>query len=294
MIFTELLNQLNIPYKTEGHHHCRPGWVQIDCPFCGKDSRKWHMGYSIQNHFFNCWRCGSHSAIDTLMELTSLSYRECNKLLSQIDNSYLIKEKIFKPKGKVIIPKGVRDLLPAHKKYLRQRGFNPDLIAELWGIKGIGISSKLNWRIFIPIFYQNKIVSWTTRSISNHRNVTRYINASKKEESIPHKSLLYGEQYAQHSIVITEGPFDVWRIGPGAVATLGLNYSQAQLSKIIQYPIRAICFDNQPVAQKKAKELLDNLSVFPGESYNIVLDSKDAAEASKREIERIRYKFLNP
>jgi hypothetical protein len=43
MKFTEVLDQLNIEYVTEGHHHVRPGWVGIDCPWCGKDTHGWHL-----------------------------------------------------------------------------------------------------------------------------------------------------------------------------------------------------------------------------------------------------------
>ena len=102
MKFIEILNQLNIEYAPEGHHHCRAGWIQIDCPFCAKDSHKWHMGYSIEDSFLNCWRCGSHGLIDTLMEITDLPYSTCKKLLVDLEKSKVITKK---HKGKLIIPK---------------------------------------------------------------------------------------------------------------------------------------------------------------------------------------------
>ena len=250
MTFKDLLKQYHIPSAPEGHHHCREGWIQIDCPFCAKDSHKWHMGYSLEDRFVNCWRCGSHPLLNTLLELGIPS-----------KEAYLFtKEKIIKPLKKRIItsklkiPKGVGELLPAHKHYLKERGFHWKRLQKIWHIQGIGIASNLSWRIFIPIYSQDKMVSWTTRSISNSEHITRYISAPLEEESIPHKSLLYGEEYAQHNIIIVEGPTDVWRIGPGAAATLGLNYTQAQINRMLKYSIRAICFDNQLVAQNKAKE----------------------------------------
>ncbi len=285
MKFTEVLSQLNIPYKTEGHHHCRPGWVQIDCPWCGRDTQKWHLGYSLDGHFLNCWRCGPHRPIETLMEITGLPFYQCKKLLSGIEPTETKKEK---PKGKLIIPKGVGKLGRPHLHYICKRGFVPSEIEELWKIKGIGIAAKLAWRIFIPIIYHGETVSWTTRSISDNPKVTRYISAPLKEESIPHKSLLYGEDYAQQTIIVTEGPFDVWRIGPGAVATLGVGYSHAQMLRMSHYPVRVICFDREKTAQIRAKKLCNNLSVFPGETYNIQLSSKDAAGATAKEIKKIR------
>jgi len=290
MKFTDLLSSLNIPYKTEGqHHHCRPGWVQLDCPFCGRDSHKWHLGYSLEGNYLNCWRCGTHPLIETLMEITGFSFTKCKRILKDIEPTKIKKEK---PKGKLVIPKGVDELMPAHIHYLLQRGFDYKEIRQLWKIEGIGIESRLSWRIFIPIIYHGKMVSWTTRSISNSSKVTRYISASAKEESVPHKSLLYGEDYARQSIIVIEGPLDVWRIGPGAVATLGTGYSLMQLIRMTKYAKRAICFDSEKEAQKRAEKLCNELSAFPGETYNIQLDGKDAASASEKEINRLKKEFL--
>jgi len=290
MKLTDILSQLNIEYKTEGqHHHCRPGWIQLDCPFCGKNSHKWHLGYSLEDNYLNCWRCGSHPLVETLMEITGYSHTKCKRILKDIKPAKIKKKK---PKGRLIIPKGVGPLLTVHKQYIESRGFFWEEIRKLWDVRGIGIANRLSWRIFIPIFYHRKMVSWTTRSISNSSKVTRYISASTKEESIPHKSLLYGEDFAQQYIIITEGPFDVWRIGPGAVATLGTGYSAEQIIRMTRYPKRVICFDTEKEAQKRAKKLWDDLSVFPGETYNIQLDAKDPASAKAKEIKQLRIHFL--
>ncbi len=288
MKFTEILDQYNIEYIAEGHHHCRTGWIQIDCPFCGRDSHKWHLGYSLENHFLNCWRCGPHSAVEVLHEYTEISFAACTKILSDIEVSVLPKKE--KPKGKLILPKGLNRLQAAHRKYLRGRGFGIAPLESLWQIQGIGLASKLQWRIFIPIIYHGKVVSWTTRSISN--NGTRYISASPSEEELHHKSLLYGEDYVRDIIIVNEGSTDVWRIGPGAVATLGTGYSTEQVSKIIKYRKRIICFDSAKEAQARANNLCADLSVFPGETINILLDAEDPASASDKEIKLIRKEFL--
>ncbi len=291
MKFTEILDQYNIEYMTEGqHHHCRAGWIQLDCPWCGKDSHGWHLGYSLENHFLNCWRCGPHSAIEVLHEYTEISYSACKKILTGIEISILPPKE--KPKGKLVLPKGIGKLQHTHLRYLARRDFWPCDIKKLWQIQGIGLTSSLSWRIFIPIIYHGKIVSWTTRSISNSKNVTRYISASEKEESIPHKSLLYGEDYVRDIIIVHEGPTDVWRTGPGSVATLGTGYSTDQILKMIAYKKRIICFDNAKEAQTRAKKLCDDLSVFPGKTFNIQLNAEDPASASKKEINLLRKELL--
>jgi len=283
---TNILSDLNIPYRNVGeHHHATEGFVQIDCPFCSKDSHKFRLGISLSGSFSTCWVCGYHPIIETLMEITGYSSAECKRILKDI-NYKEVKRK--RPKGNLVIPKGVRDLQGPHKRYLRSRGFNWRELKDMWKIQGIGIASRLSWRIFIPIIHHGEMISWTTRSISDSNKIPRYINASLEEESMSHKSLLYGEDYAYQKIIVTEGPFDVWRIGPGAVATLGIGYSLEQILRIAEYSKRIICFDNEKTAQERAKRLCNELSVFPGETLNIQLDAKDAASATDDEIEQIR------
>lgn len=288
MNFDEILTNLNIPRAPEGHHHARPGWIQIDCPFCGKDSHKYHTGYSIEGRYLNCWQCGYHSIIDVVMAHTGLPYWKVKKLVKDLAPVRIPKEKI---KGRLQIPKGVAGLMPAHCHYLRYRKFaDINKLLRLWKIGGIGIASVLSWRIFIPIHSNGQVVSWTTRAISD--NVLRYKSAGLKQEAIHHKELLYGEDFVRHGIIIVEGPLDVWRIGPGAVSTFGLGYTQAQLLRMSKYPVRAVCFDNEPEAQKRANSLCNELAVLPGDTCNVTLEGKDPGSASKKEINQLRRAFL--
>ena len=289
MNFKEMLSKYNIPIGPMNHYHCRENWVNIDCPYCSRDTQGWYMGINLHYNYISCWRCGAHPLINTLMEITGEPYHKIKGLLDDLDISYVKKEK---PKGKLVLPKGIGELQSTHKKYLQSRGFNWQELVNLWHIQGIGVASKLSWRIFIPIIHHSQVVSWTTRSVSGNEYITRYVSAGLDEESIPHKELLYGEDFTRHAIIVVEGIFDAWKIGPGAVATFGSGYSQKQLERIAKYPIRAICFDSEYAAQKKACNLCNDLSVFPDETFNIVLDSKDPGEATTKEIKRLRKEIL--
>lgn len=289
MEITEILTELKISFVTEGQHrHCRNGWINFDCPFCGKDTNKFHMGYSISGGYTNCWRCGSHSLISSLIEHTGLSKQTIEKLLDGLPLVTTSKkdEPEYK-RNEVLLPKGLEDLSTPHKRYLKSRGFDIEEIQRLWKIQGISIAPKLSWRIFIPIFYHGEIVSWTTRSISDDVE-RRYIDAGTNEERMKSTDLLYGEDFVRHAVVICEGPLDAWKIGPGAVAITGLSFTPKQMSKMVRYPVRAVCFDNEVPAQKRANHLVDQLSIYPGTTYNIQLDSKDAGCATKKEIQKIR------
>ena len=283
MTIQELLDNLKIEYLESGHHHSRPGWIQLkDCPFCSSDN--YHLGFNVELKFFACWRCGGHHIIKTLLAF-GVGYEKARKVVAGLDTPELNKPEISRVS--LQIPKGIGRLLDAHVRYLESRGFDPKEIERVWHVKGIGIASRLAWRIYIPIIYQGEVVSWTTRSIG--REVSqRYISASAEEERINHKSLLYGQDYCYHSIIVVEGPTDVWNVGPGAVALFGTAFTSAQVKRLIQFPYRYIVFDSSDTAQTKADELANQLSTFPGTTQTVVLDADDPGSATRKEIKRLR------
>lgn len=285
MDFTELLEQHGVPYRTaQHHHHAREGWVQIDCPWCGAGSGKYHMGYALARGNMNCWRCGPQDVVAVLQQITNLSKRECIRWAKGARPQFVKVER--KGRGVYKPPQGVGELSKAHRAYLQGRGFKPSEIERLWRIRGISLSTEMPWRIFIPIHQNGVPVSWTTRAIGDQAH--RYYSADPEREAINHKTLLYGFDYVRHAVIVHEGPLDVWATGPGAAAVMGLAINPAQVALLAQCPRRVVCFDNQPDAQKRARRLVNDLSVFPGETLNVELDAKDAAEADRREIQKLR------
>ncbi len=286
MTFEDLLQQYNIPIAPSDHQHSRGGWIQIDCPNCDSAGH-FRLGYNITGKYTNCWHCGFISLHKVIGRLTKLPWTEIQGIIKDLPSEQIPDDV---KRGTLKFPI-CKDLLPIHKRYLRfDRGLDLDTVVPLWGLKGTGLAARLAYRIVIPITLRGKIVSWTTRGLTNDN--PRYISAAPEEEEINHKTLLFGEDYARHTIIICEGPFDVFAIGPGAVATLGIAYSRAQLLAMTRYLRRIVCFDADFKAQQRARNLCDELMCFPGETWNIHLDSKDPGEATQREIQKIRRHFL--
>ncbi len=292
MDIQSLLQEHHITYKGVGQHeHARPGWIQIECPWCSPRSGRFRLGINLAKGYSSCWNCGGHRLSDVLSAITGLSSGECYKLLRGIGWERRSSEEDKKRSSKLVLPSGIGPMLGAHRRYLDKRGFDPDYIEKLWGVQGIGIEVNLKWSLFIPIHFRGEVVSWTTRSIGTGE--TRYISAGIDQEAIPAKHLLYGEDHCRHCIIVVEGPTDVWAIGPGAVAILGLNFSQEQLAKMIEYPMRVICFDNESQAQRRAHRLARQLFPYTGQTYVVRLETgKDAAEADPKEIRELRKRFL--
>lgn len=284
MTIQEILNDLGIDFLETGHHHCRPDWVQIkQCPFC--ESSNYHLGWNTQLNFASCWRCGGHYG-PKVLEALGASREKARSLYEGI-NGGPRREKWRSTKTRLKEPAGLGPLTTAHRQYLRSRGFDADTVERVWSVQGIGLAARLAWRIYIPVIHRAQKVSWTTRAIGD-RVGQRYISASEEESSMNLKELVYGMDYCHHSVVITEGPLDAWKIGPGAGALFGTAFTTAQVKKLIDVPRRFICFDSETDAQRKAEELASLLSCFPGVTENWVLDSKDPGSASSKELKLIR------
>lgn len=280
--FVAFCEMFKIPYRTEGKH-TRRGWVQIDCPNCGRESGKFHLGFNLKYRTLNCWKCGKKALGPTLATISGLSIGRLSAFIARIPKIEFEQVEI---QGTFVVPKGVGPLNDAHKRYLLDRNFNWRRIVKLWNVQGIGVAKELQHRLWIPIEYGGKQRSWTTRTISKNPDITRYISASPNQELINHKKLLYGEDYAGNTIIVVEGPMDVWRIGPGACGTFGTRPTAAQVARIAKYPVRYVCFDHG--AERQAQSLVETLSAFPGETHQIVLDAEDPDSMSRKELAQVR------
>jgi DNA primase len=147
----------------------------------------------------------------------------------------------------------------------------------------------LSWRIWIPVHVRGELVTWTTRSIGDGG----YVSARPEEERTPIKHCLYGLDHCRHVAVVVEGPADVWKIGPGAVATFGVSYTQEQVALLAEIPIRVVCFDREVGAQRQATKLCRALEAHPGSTCRVELDAEDPGSASEEEVSALRKRFFS-
>lgn len=292
MTLADVLEELRVPFRVGGtHHHVSRGWLGVDCPRCSPGSNRFRLGLHLTTHAASCWTCGRTRLGDALSEITGLPFER----LAERFPGLFARGRVAvdpRPVGRYTPPPGVGPLGAAHRGYLIRRGFDPERCAELYGFGGIGPDGPYRWRIFVPVTYQKKPVSWTTRAVGS-KIEQRYLSAPPEHESRPIKSCLFGADLATGpSVVVVEGLFGAVRIGPGAVATFGLAYTRSQLRQIARYPVRAICFDTEPAAQRVASRLCDELAAFPGATYRVTLSGPDPDTSPDSEIAELRSRFL--
>jgi hypothetical protein len=267
---TKLANDYNIPIFTSGKN-VSSGWVNFRCPYPKCSDTSNHLGYNLAKDYFRCWKCGWHGQIETLCLLLRLDKPTVISLIyqygGQINYRKVEKEIVVKTKA-FQFPSNAESLSKSHKRYLKDRKFDPNYLSKTWGILGTGPVShldgiKFNRRIIVPITWDGKVVSFTARDITN-RHPLRYIACPKPREIVHHKNILYGRQQDwSKDVIVVEGVTDVFRLGTRAVATFGIEYTRPQI-RIMAKNFRRVfvLYDDEPQAQDKAAKLVAELKFY--------------------------------
>ena len=284
----------SIPIIDGGHHHSHQGWLQIHCPFCTNGTYGWHLGFNTDKGNFNCWRCGSHKVWDVLIQLLG-SKEEAYKTLQKYQTESIRQIKAPSPRKKTLWkPPGLCPMSSQHKKYLSNRGFDPERLEEEWDLRGTQhLSGEWNWRIVFPICDKDgSPEAYCGRSIGKDVK-PKYKMSDNEDILVNPKQLLYGIQHAQDFVMIVEGPTDVWRLGYGAVATLGIDWKSEQANILKQFPRRFVMYDPEPEAQRQAHKLADWLSVYKGSTEVISDLTTDPGGLPFREANQIMEEIRN-
>jgi len=280
MNIEQLYRDHNIRFVTEGHKHAREGWVNVECPFC-TGNPGYHLGYDTIGNKFVCWRCGGKHADQVISKLLRVGTGEAKTLLRQYGSLvHKVPEKRAKIGTKRFkLPPHTQPLAQAHRNYLEDRGFAPDLLIDLYGLQGTGIYSRLDnidysRRIVIPYMWGDEIVSFDCRDITN-KSQYKYMACSEAREKINHKHILYGSQplWGDTGICV-EGCTDVWRMGVNSFATSGIKYTPKQLRLIAKTFKRVpVLFDPDPQGIKQANKLISDLKFRGVDSFRVDIET---------------------
>jgi len=295
-----LLSHYNIPYLQEGakNKHTRPGWIQINCPFC-KGSQNYHLGYCLYQGYFTCWRCGFHSETETISTLLKLDWKDTKLVMGTYKGHGSARKALNVPtegvSGVCHLPKGSTPLQTQHKAYLNKRGYDSALIKHWGAIGTLWGSRPYSYRIIAPIFFQGELVSFQGRDFTGKSHL-KYMTASKENEKVHHKHIVYGyDAVPGTSVVIVEGFMDVWKLGPGAVATFGIKYTKEQVQLLSSFRNRFVMFDTEDgEARKQAKQLAYDLAGYGGytEIVKLPFAGKDPGDLTHKQGSEVMLELL--
>jgi len=191
-----LYKDFNVPFATEGHKHCREGWVNTTCPFCTGNPGM-HLGYNMADNYYVCWRCGWKATHKALALLIHVSEKEAKEIARKYGGKSHVKSTVTVRVGqkKFRLPPSTAPMNDRHKRYLTKRKFDPEVIEKIWDVQGTGPISLMDGisfshRLVIPIYWENRIVSFQTRDITAKHSL-RYITCPEQRERIKHKHIFY-------------------------------------------------------------------------------------------------------
>ena len=295
MNFQKLFEDYKIDYSLKTNR----GWVNTKCIYCGGSSYK--LGFNPTEDYCTCFACGLHNLKETLSKLLAIPKKDINDVIEQYKTRTIILNKLNDKKTtavkNLVLPTDT--FTPIERKYLKSRNFNPSYLHKKYNVVGGGIVGDWKYRIIIPVIINGKIVSWTGRSILeksklDELKIPRYKNLEIKKSVINPKECLFNLDYAKNkTVVLTEGAFDVMRLGDDFICSFGTSLTQSQIKELkMRYEKIFIMFDNEPEAQEKAKKYGMMLSSV-GVDVEIVdaysdFNKNDGGELNDEEVKIIR------
>ncbi len=195
------------------------------------------------------------------------------------------------------------------RKYVRSRGFVPDLISQRWGVgfseegpfPGAGIG-----RLVIPIYRVTddgaRVWGWQARRLNEDERLPKYFTAPDMKKS----AFLYGAERITDGtgpVAVCEGPIDVWRCEQDAVALLGNHISDYQVRLLCRLaagrPL-VVALDGEArveaeVVAAKLRHERESSILRPDDSPVLVLplpEGRDPADCSTEELRRRTRRLL--
>jgi hypothetical protein len=279
----KFLEDYSIPNWDEGKN-VSPGWRNIQCPFCSDHSN--HGGFNPEGTYI-CWRCSYHPLEDVISEILQVSYYEAIQIKKEYTTNTrteIIKKMGIKHASSLSLPGECTDLQKQHRDYLIKRKYDPDKLESKFKLRGTLHYGNYKFRIIAPIYLDGKLVSYQGRDITGKQSL-RYKACKMTEEVIHYKHILYNADTVKDRGVIVEGITDVWRLGDGAMATMGTGWTKEQALFIAKKGVKKvfILFDPGSFSTERANKLAWELSFLKVNSAVIYREGSDPGDMPQDE-----------
>lgn len=279
------LESRNIPHKDSGDNVSR-GWTSINCLFCIDHAN--HLGINLKSKAYNCYKCGETGSVFKLIqEIDGCSFKETLKIIKEFNSggNYIPKEKQYQ--SKIKFPDNILKEFPkTYKDFLISRRYDPDIVIKKYNLMATGFIGDFNHRIIIPVTMNGRILSYVGRDITGKANIPYKNSPDYKSIKDPKYCLYNIDSVIQNKAIIVEGIFDSWRIGEGAVATFGTQYTHEQLLYLKNLKQVFVLYDAD--AKSKAERLAYDISTIVNEVKLILLSEGDPDDLTENDVRALR------
>lgn len=287
-----LFNYFDLPLTSSGKNVSK-GWVQTHCPFPWCTNPTYHLGINLKTNLFHCWVCGEKGNLKKLLtQGFHIPYEQAKEAIKKFSDSviYVPDHEDSEVQLRNIFPKESTAELPKpHQLYLLGRNFDPQEIQKKYLIRATYTTGKYAYRIIIPVIEDGFVVSFTSRDITN-KQLLRYRAINDEDSVIPLKQCVYNidNLKPESTVCISEGAFDVWRMGNGFISTMGTGFTTAQLALISRKKPKKLFVLFDSTALREANKIAWACSTFCSDIEILEIDKKDPAELTPAEASEIR------
>jgi len=290
----EYLDAKGVAYSPPGSKNVGKNSIGISCPFCGDHAYSGdnHLGIRLDSKIFSCWICGRTGNIFKLvMKLEECTFKQAVRTLAKYvyyDVSFAEKDTdvvISNSNSTISLPSyAKKELFSVHRKYLLDRGFDPDYIFNKYDLYCTGMLGKWKFRLIIPVYHKKKLVTFSSRDITD-KSPNKYVHFANDLSIIPIKQTVYGIERALDIAVVVEGATDVWNIGDGTVCIWNKKASAQQIKQLINFKKVFIMLDSD--AKDQVEELAYDVGAFT-DTEIIDLSEGDPGDLTKEEVRYLR------
>ena len=279
-------------------------FIGINCIFPDCADRSNHLGIHKTKFYFKCLKCGKKGSLKKLVAtIEKCSFQQAKEIIKSYGGVTYIEEE--EKSYELCLPDKCRPITRnkfprAIYEYLKNRRFDPYMLAEKYGLLFGGNSGYFKNRLVVPIIKNREVVCATGIDIFMSKNGIKYKHLPNEPDNngvcagTSAKDLLYNIDNVGKIMVVTEGIMDVWRLGDGAVATMGTAYTSRQVQLILLTDTEKtfLLFDSGIDAQRRAKELEEELSIQGKNVERLVLTTGDPDDMTQIEADDLMIEIL--
>lgn len=283
----------------------------VKCPFCASRHARLSVNLDKYNGVYKCWRCGESGSIQKLLGKKFKLKQEQVRQVSQIAETNEV------PSPGDLVPITQVDADNNAVTYLtqaRERTFDLETLDKVYGVKycsrgrlfacGKGCKYNTANSLIFPVWMNGEIKGWQSRLVYDPLALPDEVGLSigwqKDDEGrvlrppkymtnpgLKKSQILYNFDQARNYnyVVVTEGVFDVFAVGPMAVATFGTGITEAQAVLLRTYWDHVIILLDAGTEEASSK-----LKAMIGNSVRVTnvpwTDAKDAGDTDTDEIWR--------